>query len=152
MILSAYRVERDPGGRDTGEVANVVLLVTALLLPTLLGAALIAVARVVRWWQRAAERRAGVAGLPVPTLERAAADVRRLRAQLDRLEVQPPAPGRAVRMRALRGAYGEALATACRLLEVPPPPQTAWLATAEQYRVECALRDKGLDVTSAAVR
>jgi hypothetical protein len=57
---------------------------------------------------------------------------------------------------ALRGAYLDALGTACRRLEVSPPavrgsslgPVTA--DQAEIYRVEAALRQRGLDVREPA--
>jgi hypothetical protein len=137
---------------QTDEVAKVVLIVTALLMPTLVGALGVVIARLARLWRRRQARSArGLAVPPVP-LERAAADVRRLRAQLERLEEQPPGPGRAMRTRALREAYGDALATACRVLEVPPPADPHRLPRSEQYRVESALRDKGLDVVRTALR
>ena len=55
-------------------------------------------------------------------------------------------------MRALRGAYIDALTTACERLEVSPPPGGDRAPLAEIYRVEAALRERGLDVRETAVR
>ncbi len=52
--------------------------------------------------------------------------------------------------RALRGAYLETLAAACQRLEVSPPPRGDQVPQAEIYRVEAALRQRGLDVMRAA--
>ena len=49
-------------------------------------------------------------------------------------------------MQALRGAYLDALATACQRLEVGPRPGGDEAPLAEIYRVEAALRQRGLDV------
>jgi hypothetical protein len=55
----------------------------------------------------------------------------------------------------LRGAYLDALGTACRRLEVSPPvveahPASPRVNQAEIYRVEAALRQRGLDVREPA--
>jgi hypothetical protein len=124
-----------------------------LLIPTLVGAALL---YGVRLWGIAARwlrnRRAVAAGSPIP-LERLAADLRRLHGQVARVEdAADMKPGRSVRVRALRTAYGDSLLTACRALEVPDPPTDATrLTTSEIYRLEAALRDRGLDVRPSAL-
>jgi hypothetical protein len=53
-----------------------------------------------------------------------------------------------MRMGAVRIAYVQVLAVACRQLEVPPPRLGAHWHTplAEIYRVEAQLRERGLDV------
>jgi hypothetical protein len=60
-----------------------------------------------------------------------------------------------VRVEALRGAYLDALGAACRRLEVSPPvaegpPLSPRVRQAEIYRVEAALRQRGLDVREPA--
>ena len=60
-----------------------------------------------------------------------------------------------LRVEALRGAYLDALGTACRRLEVSPPvieghPVSPRANQAEIYRVEAALRQRGLDVREPA--
>lgn len=124
-----------------------------LLTPTLAGAALLGGIklwnRVLRSWR---DRRHVTAG--APPLERVAEDLRRLHRDRLRLEDSPDAtPGRHVRLRALRAAYGDSLAIACRALEVPL--RTADLSrapAAEIYRLEAALRERGLDVAPTALR
>lgn len=121
-----------------------------ILLPTLLGLAGVAGARVVRLLQER-RRRAIATG---PSIERLAADLRRLHAQLTSADEPVPRPGRGLRIRATRGAYVDALAAACRALEVPPPLPAAGgdVSVAEIYRVEAALRGQGLDVREREVR
>jgi hypothetical protein len=128
---------------DTGAVGNAVLLVVALLLPTALGFAALGTARAVRWWT---QRR----GQPVPPepIEKLCAAVRRLHAQLEALENQPASPGKAVRVRALRAAYLDALCAACGRLDVAAPTGNP-VRQAEIYRVEADLRRRGLDVRPA---
>ena len=55
-------------------------------------------------------------------------------------------------MRALRGAYVDALTTACTRLEVTPPSGGERAPLTEIYRVEAALRQRGLDVRETAAR
>ena len=81
---------------------------------------------------------------PVP-VERLAADLRRLRADLENTETQSGRIAKHHRVQALRGAYLDVLSAACRQLDVVPPSgEQAPLA--EIYRVEAALRQRGLDV------
>ena len=54
-------------------------------------------------------------------------------------------------MQALRGAYIDTLTAACERLDVPPPPGDR-APLAEIYRVEAALRQRGLDVRETAAR
>jgi hypothetical protein len=130
------------------KVAEVVLI---LLIPTLVGAALL---WGVRLWgivaRRIRARRATAAPMP---LERLAANLRRLRQQVARVEdAADSKPGRGVRVRALRTAYGDSLLSACRALDVPDAPtDPTRLTTSETYRLEAALRDRGLDVRPTAL-
>jgi hypothetical protein len=125
-------------------VANAILLVVAILLPTLVAGAMIAVARV---WRRFEERGHGPVAM-VPPIERIAADLRRLNSQRTELLSQAPGPGRGVRARAVTAAYVDVLTSACRVLEVPPPQVRGpgRSATLEIDRVESELRIRGLDV------
>jgi hypothetical protein len=134
-------------------VLKVIEVVLILLIPTLVGAALIGG---VRLWGRTRRwldnRRAVAAGAPVP-LERLAADLRRLHQQVVRVEdAADMKPGRAVRVRALRSAYGESLVAACRALDVPDAPaEGSRLPLPEVYRLEAALRERGLDIRPTAL-
>ena len=57
-----------------------------------------------------------------------------------------------LRLKALRGAYVDALTTACERLEVAPPAGGDRAPLPEIYRVEAALRQRGLDVRETAAR
>jgi hypothetical protein len=123
-------------------VLKVVEVVLILCIPTLMGTA-------GRWLRN---RRAVAASAPIP-LERLAADLRRLHGQVARVEdAADMKPGRGVRVRALRTAYGDSLLAACRALEVPDAPTDATrLTTTDIYRLEGALRERGLDVRPSAL-
>jgi hypothetical protein len=124
-----------------------VVLIGLLALPRLVSAAI----RVVRRQceliadQRAAQRRPAGATVPI---EKVAADLRRLRAQLEARENRPGLTGKGMRMGAVRTAYVQVLAEACHRLEVAPPRTGPHWHTplAEIYRVEAQLRERGLDV------
>jgi hypothetical protein len=132
------------------KVAGIVLI---LLTPTLAGIALLGA---IGLWgdsvRRIRVRRHG-ATAGVPPLERVAADLRRLHSDVIRLEDSPDAtPGRNTRLRAVRAAYGDSLLIACRALEVPVETRDLSRASAiELYRLEAALRDRGLDVYPATL-
>ena len=128
-------------------------LIGVILLPTAVGYGVIALFRGLRW---AGERNWSRRGVPEPEpIDRLAANLRRLRAQLEDLETRADVPAKNLRLRALRGAYADVLTTACKRLDVDPP-QTAGLAAggqayqAEIYRVEAQLRQRGLDVREPA--
>ena len=88
---------------------------------------------------------------PPRPLERLEADLRRLRAELEDTETRAGLTAKHHRVQALRGAYLDALTTACQRLEVTPPPGGDRASQAEIYRVEAALRQRGLDVRETAV-
>lgn len=131
------------------KVTEIVLL---LLTPTLVGAAVLGL---VRLWtflsRRNRSRRANAAAVAIP-LQTLAAELRRLHRDLVRIEdAADMKPGRGVRMRAIRSAYGDSLLAACRALDVPdPPPDPTRLTDAEIYRLEAGLRDRGLDIRPTA--
>jgi hypothetical protein len=125
-----------------------VVLIGLLALPYLVGGAIRMVRRQCELIaeQRAQQRRAAGAAVPI---EKVAADLRRLRAQLEARENRPGLTGKGMRMGAVRTAYVQVLTIACHQLEVSPPrsggPQ--WhTPLAEIYRVEAQLRERGLDV------
>ena len=125
----------------------VIELIVVILLPTALGFALLGSVRVVRW---AAERRARTRTPVVEPIERIGANLRRLRAQLEATETRTDLTVKSVRVRALRGAYLDTLTAACQRLGVEPPPHGDRASQAEIYRVEAALRQRGLDVRETA--
>lgn len=135
---------------DTEGVQNVLAIGGVLLLPTLVGLAVVTSTRVVRSLQERRRRRVATG----PSIERLGADLRRLHAELAAAEQPVPRPGRGLRVRATRGAYLDALTAACRALEVPPPEAsgTGEVPVTEIYRVEAALRSCGLDVRGSHVR
>jgi len=116
----------------------------ALLASPFVASAVVTVVR--REWEQIAEQRRTKTGA-VP-IERVAADLRRLRAQLEARENRPGLTGKGMRMGAVRLAYVEVLEVACRQLDVLPPRSgPEWQTSlAEIYRVEAQLRERGLDV------
>lgn len=111
------------------------------------GYALVGAWRAAQWFGEARARRNPPPAVPI---ERLTADLRRLRAELDDTETRTGLTYKHHRVQALRSAYFDALSTACHRLDVAPPPSNA--PQAEIYRVEAALRQRGLDVRETAAR
>jgi hypothetical protein len=130
---------------DTGRVALVLEMVLAVVLMPVAGYVLIGAWRGA---QRLSESR--YKAPPAKPLERLEADLRRLRAELEDTETRAGLTAKHHRVQALRGAYIDALTTACERLEVTPPGGDR-VPQAEIYRVEAALRQRGLDVRETAV-
>lgn len=84
-------------------------------------------------------------------VERLAADLRRLRADLENTETRAGLIAKHHRVQALRGAYLDTLSAACQRLDVTSPSGDG-APLAEIYRVEAALRQRGLDVRETAAR
>jgi hypothetical protein len=125
----------------------VFLLCVACLLPTAAGFALIWAGKGIRWLAERSYR------MPAPEpIERLGADLRRLRAELEAVETRADMPAKGLRLRALRGAYLDTLAAACQRLDVSPPPSGEHVPQAEIYRVEAALRQRGIEVRETAAR
>ena len=116
------------------------------------GYALIGVRRAARWLDEA-RHEAPPPPPPPPAVpvERLAADLRRLRADLEDTETRDGLIAKHHRVQALRGAYLDVLSAACRQLDVTPPSGDR-APLAEIYRVEAALRQRGLDVRESAGR
>ena len=120
-------------------------LILAFLLPTAACFTLMGGVRALRW---AGEGRCRPRA--ADPIERLGADLRRLRADLEATETRVDLPAKALRLRALRGAYLDTLTTACQRLAVSPPPRGDRVPQAEIYRAEAALRQRGLDVRETA--
>ena len=118
-------------------------------LPTAAGFAIVGAVRAARWLGEA-RRRARFQALPPEPIERLQADLRRLRAELEDTENQSGLTAKHHRVQALRGAYADALAAACRRLDLSPPRGGDRAPQAEIYRVEAALRQAGLEVRQEA--
>ena len=119
----------------------------ALLLPT---AAMYVLIVALRGGRRLAERRR--AAPPPEPLDHLQARLRRLRAQLETTETSPSVTAKHHHVAAIRGAYLDTLREACARLEVSPPPGGDRARQADIYRVEAALRERGLDVREPAGR
>ena len=122
-------------------------LAIAVLLPTAAGCAILCLIRVSR---RIAQRRYQPA--PPEPLERLAARLQRLRAQLEATDAAQGLTAKKHRVTAARGAYLETLSAACRRLDVRPPAEGDRAALADIYRVEAALRERGVDVRESVPR
>jgi hypothetical protein len=114
-------------------------------MPTAVGFALIGAWRGARWLAEA-RYRARFQALPPEPIERLQADLRRLRAELEDTETRSGLTAKHHRVQAVRGAYLDALAAACRRLDIGPPRGGDRASQAEIYRVEAALRQGGLEV------
>jgi hypothetical protein len=129
-------------------------LIGVILLPTAVGYALLGSGRLWRW---GAERRKVARfrvqqPVTVEPVERLAARMRRLRTELEAMETRSDLPAKAVRLRALRGAYLDLLRAGCERLDVGPLPPGDHVLQADIYRAEAALRQRGLDVREPASR
>jgi hypothetical protein len=130
-------------------VSPVVGYLLLFALPTAVGFALIGAWRAARWLAEA-RYKARYQALPPEPIERLEADLRRLRAELEETETRSGLTAKHHRVQALRGAYADALTSACRRLDVSPPQGGDRAPQAEIYRVEAALRQRGLDVRGEA--
>ena len=124
-------------------------LLTAIVLPIAAVYSLIGGGHLVKWISEQQTR----APAPVP-IERMRAHLVRLRAQLEAMETRTDLPAKNLRLRALRAAYVDALCEACQRLDVSPPPSAQArpesVAQSDIYRMEAALRQRGLDVRETA--
>ena len=138
---------------ETEGVSPAIELIFVILLPTALGYAVLGSIRAFRW---AAARRSRRHPSPLPVMvepiERLAARMRRLRAELEAMETRSDVPAKGMRLRALRGAYLDLMRVACERLDVAPLPAGDQVAQADIYRAEAALRRHGLDVRETASR
>ena len=131
-------------------VVRIIELVLVILLPTAVGYAIIGGFRGIGWSSERWHRRRHRLAPPAEPIERLGASLRRLRAELDATETRTGLTAKNMRLKALRGAYVDALSTACQRLEVSPPGGGDRAPLTEIYRVEAALRQRGLDVRETA--
>jgi predicted HD phosphohydrolase len=82
-------------------------------------------------------------------VDRLAANLRRLRAELEETETSAELTAKRFHVRSVRGAYLDTLAEACQRLDVSPPPGDG-ATQADIYRTEAALAARGLDVREPA--
>jgi hypothetical protein len=85
-------------------------------------------------------------------LEQIAARLRRLRAELEATDAARGLTAKKHRVTAIRGAYLDTLSVACRRLDVSPPAGRDQAPLADIYRVEAALRERGVDVRDTVRR
>ena len=126
-------------------MASLALLAVVVTIPTAAGYLLIGI------W-RGGRKLAETRHRPPPSepIERLEARLRRLRAQLEATETTSGLPAKNLRVQAMRSAYTDVLADACRRLAISPPAAGQQTQQADIYRVEAALRQRGLDVRQAA--
>jgi hypothetical protein len=121
----------------------------AIAIPVAVVYAAIGGARLLRW----ISEQQSVPPVPEP-IERLRADLVRLRAQLEAMETRSDLPAKNLRLQALRSAYVDALAEACRRLDVSVPADAQArrvdIRQSDIYRMEAGLRARGLDVREAA--
>jgi hypothetical protein len=128
-------------------MASLALLAVVVAIPTAAGYALIGIWRGGN--KLAAARHSPPAVEPIERLE---ARLRRLRTQLEAAEIGSGVPAKNHRVRAVRGAYVDVLADACRRLEINSAVADGHGRQADIYRMEEALRRRGLDVRETAPR
>jgi hypothetical protein len=121
-------------------VSTIVDLVLVVVLMPVAVYALIGGLHAARWIDE--KRRKAPPPMPV---DRLAANLRRLRAELDETETSAELTAKRFHMRSVRGAYLDTLTEACRRLDVAPPPGDQ-ASQADIYRTEAALAERGLDV------
>jgi len=126
-------------------VSPVVGYLLLFALPTAVGFALIGAWRAAGWLSEI-HYKARFKALPPEPIERLEADLRRLRSELEDTETRSGLTAKHHRVQALRGAYVDTLSAACRRLDASPPSGGDRASQAEIYRVEAALRQRGLDV------
>ena len=121
----------------------------AIVLPVAAVYAVIGTGRLLKWLSEGPSRPPA----PVP-IEQVRAKLVRLRAQYEAMETRSDLPAKNLRLRALRAAYVDALVDACQRLDISPPagararPENA--RQSDIYRMEAALRERGLDVRETA--
>jgi hypothetical protein len=121
----------------------------AIVLPIAAVYSLIGGARLLKWLSEQQSR--PEAAEPI---ERLRAHLVRLRVQLEDMETRSDQPAKNLRIRALRAAYVDALVEACQRLDVAPPvgarARSDIVKQSDIYRMEAALRERGLDVREPA--
>ena len=126
-------------------------LLVATALPIAAIYSLLGGGRLVRWLSEQRSR-----PQPPEPVEKMQANLSRLRSDLETMETRSDLPAKNLRVRALRAAYVDALGTACQRFDISAPAGDAArpgrVQQSEIYRVEAALRQRGLDVRETATR
>jgi len=123
----------------------------AIALPIAAVYGLIGGAKLLKWLSEQQSR-----PQPPKPIEQVRTNLVRLRTQLEEMETRTDQPAKNLRVRALRAAYVDALVDACQRLEVSAPagaharPES--VRQSDIYRMEAALRERGLDVREPAAR
>ena len=123
----------------------------AIALPIAAVYGLIGGAKLLKWLSEQQSR-----PQPPKPIEQVRTNLVRLRTQLEEMETRTDLPAKNLRVRALRAAYVDALVDACQRLEVSAPagvrarPES--VRQSDIYRMEAALRERGLDVREPAAR
>lgn len=92
---------------------------------------------------------------PAPEpIQRVRANLVRLRAEVESTETRDDLLGKNMRLCAVRAAYVDALYDACRQLDLSPLPgaRTEHIRQSDIYRMETALRGRGVEVREPAAR
>jgi hypothetical protein len=127
------------------------VFILVILLPTALAYGMVAVWHGLKWAKDRGWLRSRTPEPDPEPIERLAANLRRLRTELEDMENRPGVSAGDPRLQSLRGAYVDALGTACRRLEVGSALNAGGHARqADIYRVEAELRQRGLDVREPA--
>jgi hypothetical protein len=89
-------------------------------------------------------------------IQRVSANLVRLRAELESTETRSDLVAKNMRLRAARAAYVDALCDACWRLDIAPlsgaQPRRENFRQSDIYRLETALRERGLDVRETAAQ
>jgi hypothetical protein len=126
----------------------------AIALPIAAVYSVIGGGRVLKW---ISEHQTGEAP-PLQPIERVRANLVRLRTEVEATENRSDLVAKNMRLRAVRAAYVDALYDACWRLDIAPLASTRTrpenLRQSDVYRLETALRERGLDVreTAASLR
>ena len=126
---------------ETDGVTGAIELIFVILLPTAVGYAVLGSIRACRWAaERRSRRRARTHPVTAEPIERLAARMRRLRAELEATETRTDVPAKGMRLRAIRGAYLDLMRVACERLDVSPrrPVTRSRRPTSTAPRPRCA--------------
>jgi len=126
----------------------------AIALPIAAVYAVVGGGRLLNW---ISEHRLSAHRAHAPALEpiqRVSANLVRLRAELESTETRSDLVAKSMRLRAVRAAYVDSLYDACRRLDISPPPgaRADNIRQSDIYRLETALRGRGVDVREPAAR
>jgi hypothetical protein len=125
----------------------------AIALPIVAVYAVVGGGRLLNWISE--HRSPALAAAPQP-IQRVRANLVRLRSELESTETRSDLVSKNMRLRAVRAAYVDALRDACWRLDIAPLPgmqaRPENFRQSDIYRLETALRERGLDVRETAAR